>query len=304
MNPSKTPSPASEELRAAVRTLLALAAEAEWEEGTLEVPDGFPWLGQARAERIDAGSYPLLVTQADAFDVPGLERGLGVRVAQRKKRAVSALVHVVSLLSAEAHARDADRLHDDAAWLEGEHGEMLHTAIKRARHGATVLDDSVPAVLTDEARTLTALVPAASSQAVAAGFLEGKARAELISLFAAVAGRLPRAPIGRDVLLKRLADSLDQAATRFDKSTYGDLVRAMLRAVVPVDLALGGSSARTLADDVREDSDRPTSRSPIARRNQRLRAALYALSALACPGDLSGALQQAEPVDGPLGPDL
>lgn len=316
----------SNELRAAARTLLALAAEHEWREGTLPIPHGFDWLTDGRGTEVtvvtDAGGHEhrlLVVPEVTAF--PGLADGTGDYSRLRRERGAGFLARAVESLIAEHRHRVEDVAEDEAAAIEAVEAPLFFDAIKRAaargrmpvheaRKASPVLDASLPWVWRDEIARLLATdvnVPAESdggrtgdNEARALPVFHPGDRAELV-LLVVVAARLHgagrrREPLDLETQIAAVARELDKRRGRVRSSNYDEVVRAVLRvAVQPVD-ARGPTSATDLAGEVRDDEDRPTSPERAARKNQLRRSAYYALAALGCGGDLTAAVDEAEPL--------
>jgi hypothetical protein len=314
-----------DELRAAARTLLALAAEHESRGGTLVFPHGFDWLTSGRGTEVtvvfDAdGREHRLLTVPEVTAFPGLADGAGEASRLRRERGTGCLARAVECLLAEHRHRVEDVAEDEAAAIEAVEAPRIIAAVRRAAargrmplHDAVkalpVLDASLPWLWLHEVdrlmKTGTA-VPAENegrtkdTDARHVPVFHPDDRAALVLLIV-VAARMHGAgqrgePLDLETQIAAVARELDKRRGRVRSSNYDEVVRAVLRvAAQPVD-ARGPTSAPDLATEVGDDEDRPTSPERAARKNQLRRSAYYALAALGCGGDLTAAVDEAEPV--------
>lgn len=315
-----------DKLRAAARTLLALAAEHESREGTLVFPHGFDWLTNGRGTEVtvvlDAdGREHRLLTVPEVTAFPGLADGAGDASRLRRERSTGCLARAVECLLAEHRHRVEDVAEDEAAAIEAVEAPRIIAAVRRAAaRGRMSLQDAVKALPVLDAslpwpwlhevdrllKTGTA-VPAESEgrtedtdpRHVPVFHPDDRAALVLLVVVAAQtheAGRRGRQPLDLTTQIAAVARELDKRRGRVRSSNYEEVVRAMLRvAAQPVD-ARGPTSAPDLATEVRDDEDRPTSPERAARKNQLRHSAYYALAALECGGDLTAAVDEAEPL--------
>jgi hypothetical protein len=311
-----------DELRAAVRTLLALAAEHEWREHTFQTPVGFDWHADMRGAEVIGGRYPVVIVPDEA-SFPGLDDGAGVHAVARVERGRLVLARVVEVLLQEHDEREDDVGLDTAARLEAEHGASLVEALKLVRKGESPLHAGLPPAWLGDVAQLSSERPdnipgfpptpplEVPEETYAAGLLlplKRELRRDLVLLFVVAANHFAvggRAGPALDVKAQvaAVAAALDQRRSRFQKAVYDELVRALLRAALPPRGALGPTSATHLANEVVHDHDRPTTSSRAARKNRRRRATLYALAALGS-SDLVAAVDVAEPMQSSPDPDV
>lgn len=287
----------TEELRSAVRTLLALAAEYEARHGTLPVPPGMTWEPPPGARFPTLGGANVL---AGSAEVRGLADGQGARADRRVIEAESFLATIVARLGDYRERREAAVMLDAVSLVEHAHGAVIARVLQDAKAGKSDVLGDVDWVVRGSMAALPPLPPRRSTADRSAVVVDDVARDSIVRFVAVCVERgvsFALLRTDRADLVEKVALAFDNSAVqdRLERSDYPEAVRRLLRGALPPDARLGASSAKDLAEEVGADPGRDTSQSFDILKNRRRQAARFALTALGCQGDIAAAIDEAEP---------